>query len=93
MITGGAILAVIAVVVAFVVIKANQSAAPASASARTSIPALASEVTSIPAATLSQIGAELKVGVVVRLVGHVAEGNEDAESRARGDQRRNYQTA
>ena len=31
-------------------------------------------------APLGQVGAELKVGVVVRLPGHVAEDNEDAES-------------
>ena len=44
-------------------------------------------------APLSQVGAELKVGVVVRLVGHITEGSEDAECRARRDQRRNDQTA
>ena len=41
---------------------------------------------------LSQVGAKLKVGLVVRLLSHIAEDNEHAECRARGDQRRNDQT-
>ncbi len=33
-------------------------------------------------APLSQVGAELKVGLVVRLLGHITEDNEHAECRA-----------
>ena len=42
---------------------------------------------------LSQIGAQLKVGLVVRLLGHVTVGTENAECRAPRDQRRNDHTA
>ena len=44
-------------------------------------------------APLSQVSAELKVGLVVRLLGHITEDNEHAECRAPRDQRRNDQTA
>ena len=44
-------------------------------------------------APLSQVGAELKVGVVVRLTGHVADGNEDTEPCAPRDQRRHDHAA
>ena len=44
-------------------------------------------------APLGQVGAELKVSLVVRLLSHVAEDNEHAECRVSRDQRRNDQTA
>ena len=44
-------------------------------------------------APLSQVGAELKVGLVVRLLSHITEGTEHAECRTRRNQRRNDHTA
>jgi thiol-disulfide isomerase/thioredoxin len=57
-IAGGSLVAVVAILVAFIVIKLNSGspAGPAPAGARISLPAVARDVTSIPAGTLDQAG-------------------------------------
>jgi hypothetical protein len=60
LITGGSVLAVIVVVVAFIVIKANQNppATPAGSSTKGALPAAVSgQVTSVPASALDAVGA------------------------------------
>jgi hypothetical protein len=57
-ITGGSILAVVVVVVAFIIIKANQNSAKTSSAGRTALPAsVIKDVTKVPAATLDAVGA------------------------------------
>ena len=58
-VAGGSVLVVVAIVVAFVLVKANQSgpAAPAGSAAGTVLPAgVARQVTSVPAGTLAAVG-------------------------------------
>jgi hypothetical protein len=57
-IAGGSLVAVVAILVAFIVIKLSSGspAGPAPAGARISLPAVARDVTSIPAGTLDQAG-------------------------------------
>jgi Domain of unknown function (DUF929) len=56
--TGGSILAVIVVVVAFIVIKASQNSAKTGSAGRTVLPAsVIKDVTNVPAATLAAVGA------------------------------------
>jgi len=57
-ITGGSILAVIVVVVAFIVIKASQNSPKTGSDGRTALPAsVIKDVTKVPAATLGAVGA------------------------------------
>ena len=59
LITGGSTLLVLVIVIAFILVKANQGAAPSSSSpnAGTLLPAsVSSEVTSVPASTLNTVG-------------------------------------